>query len=110
MGDKCVIKRSVIGRNCKIGDRVKLTNSILMDNVVLEEGAVIQGSVICSNSRIGSKSELKDCLVGYNQDVVTTSNLLKYIHLYLKFSNFNSIFEGKYSNETIIEVDSWIDE
>ena len=72
IGDKTVVKRSVIGRNCKIGEKVKITNSVLMDNVVVSEGVVIQGSILCSSTKINQKSELKDCLIGYNQDIITT--------------------------------------
>ena len=72
MGDKCVIKRSVLGKNCKIGDKARITNSILMDNVTVEEGVVIQGSVVCADSTIHAKTEFKDCLIGYEQDLTTT--------------------------------------
>merc|ERR1712127_79135 len=71
---------SLIGDNTKIGDKSKVTNSILMDDVKIGDGVVIQGSIICSDSILYSKSEFKDCLVSYEQDVITT---------------------GKYSNETI---------
>ena len=89
LGDKTVVKRSVIGRNCVIGEKVKITNSILMDNVFVSEGVVIQGSVLCNNIKINQKSEFKDCLIGYNQDIITT---------------------GKYSNETIQDVDNFIED
>ena len=43
-----------------------------MDNVKIGEGVIIQGSIICSNSKLYQKSEFKDCLVSYDQDVITT--------------------------------------
>lgn len=43
-----------------------------MDNVTVEEGVVIQGSVVCANSTIHAKTEFKDCLIGYEQDLTTT--------------------------------------
>lgn len=89
IGDKTVIKRSVIGKNCKISEKCKITNSILMDNVVVAEGVIIHGSILCSGTKINQKSEFKDCVIGFNQDIITT---------------------GKYSNETIQDIDSFIDE
>ena len=47
-----------------------------MDNVKIGEGVVIQGSIICTNSKLSQKSEFKDCLVGYDQDVVSTGNFV----------------------------------
>lgn len=88
IGDKALVKRSVIGKNCSIGEKSRITNSILMDNVKIGEGVVIHGSIICSNSSLYQKSEFKDCLVTYKQDVITT---------------------GKYSNEIIKNIDTYID-
>lgn len=87
-GEKALIKRSVIGKNCHIGEKSKITNSVVMDNVKIGEGVIIHGSIICSNSILYQKTEFKDCLVCYEQDVITT---------------------GKYSNETIKNVESYID-
>ncbi len=88
IGDKALVKRSVIGKNCVIGEKSKITNSILMDNVQIGEGVVIHGSIICSGSILYQKSEFKDCLVSFEQDVITS---------------------GKYSNETIKNVETYID-
>ena len=88
IGDKALVKRSVIGKNCVIGEKSKITNSILMDNVKIGEGVVIHGSIICSGSILYQKSEFKDCLVSFEQDVITS---------------------GKYSNETIKNVETYID-
>ncbi len=53
-----------------------------MDNVKIGEGVVIQGAIICTNSKLSQKSEFKDCLVGYDQDVVSTGNFSRnfYFH------------------------------
>lgn len=72
--EKALVKRSVIGKNCVIGEKAKITNSVIMDNVKIEEGVIIHGSIICSNSVLHQKSEFKDCLVCYDQDVITTGN------------------------------------
>ena len=38
IGEKVSIKRSVIGRQCKIGDHVQIVNCTLLDNVIVEDG------------------------------------------------------------------------
>lgn len=57
LGDKCSVKRSVIGATCKLGNNVKIVSSIVMDDVIVEEGSHIQNSIICSSCH------LKVCLL-----------------------------------------------
>lgn len=64
LGDKCSVKRSVIGRHCRIGSNVKIFNSVVMNHVTIEDGCFIQGSVICSNVQLQERVVLKDCQVG----------------------------------------------
>lgn len=64
MGDKCSVKRSVIGRHCRIGSNVKVVNSVIMNHVTIGDGCSIQGSVICSNVQLQERAVLKDCQVG----------------------------------------------
>ncbi|KAJ3686172.1 hypothetical protein LUZ61_015336 [Rhynchospora tenuis] len=64
LGDKCSVKRSVIGRHCRIGSNVKIVNSIVMNHVTIEDNCTIQGSVISSNVQIQERASLKDCQVG----------------------------------------------
>ncbi|KAE9610432.1 hypothetical protein Lal_00006059 [Lupinus albus] len=64
MGDKCSVKRSVIGRHCRIGANVKVVNSIIMNHVTIGDSCSIQGSVICSNVQLQERAVLKDCQVG----------------------------------------------
>ncbi|KAM4084078.1 hypothetical protein ACJW30_08G106100 [Castanea mollissima] len=64
MGDKCSVKRSVIGRHCRIGSNVKVANSVIMNHVTIGDGCSIQGSVICSNVQLQERVNLKDCQVG----------------------------------------------
>ncbi|XP_071724543.1 translation initiation factor eIF2B subunit gamma-like [Rutidosis leptorrhynchoides] len=64
MGDKCSVKRSVIGRHCRIGSNVKIVNSVVMNHVTIGDGCSIQGSVICSNVQLQERVVLKDCQVG----------------------------------------------
>jgi translation initiation factor eIF-2B subunit gamma len=63
MGDKCSVKRSVIGRHCRIGSNVKVANSVIMNHVAIGDGCSIQGSVICSNVQLQERVILKDCQV-----------------------------------------------
>ncbi|KAK2641023.1 hypothetical protein Ddye_022786 [Dipteronia dyeriana] len=63
MGDKCSVKRSVIGRHCRIGSNVKIVNSVVMNHVTIGDGCSIQGSVICSNVQLQERVILKDCQV-----------------------------------------------
>ncbi|GMJ07043.1 hypothetical protein like AT5G19485 [Hibiscus trionum] len=76
MGDKCQVKRSVIGRHCRIGSHVKIVNSVVMNHVTIDDGCIIQGSVICSNVQLQERVVLKDCLVGAGF-VVTMGNEYK---------------------------------
>lgn len=64
MGDKCSVKRSVIGRHCRIGSNVKIVNSVVMNHVAIADGCSIQGSVICSTVQLQERVVLKDCQVG----------------------------------------------
>ncbi|GAB4849495.1 hypothetical protein Ancab_004289 [Ancistrocladus abbreviatus] len=64
MGDKCSLKRSVVGRHCRIGSNVKIVNSVVMNHVTIGDGCSIQGSVICSNAQLQERASVKDCQVG----------------------------------------------
>ncbi|KAM1255965.1 hypothetical protein ACFX1Q_030140 [Malus domestica] len=64
MGDKCSVKRSVIGRHCRIGSNVKVVNSVVMNHVTIGDGCSVQNSVICSNVQLQDRVVLKDCQVG----------------------------------------------
>ncbi|KAK6163998.1 hypothetical protein DH2020_000862 [Rehmannia glutinosa] len=61
MGDKCSVKKSVIGRHCRIGSNVKIVNSVVMNYVTIGDGCSIQGSIICSNVQLQERAVLKDC-------------------------------------------------
>lgn len=73
LGDKCSVKRSVIGRHCRIGSNVKIVNSVVMNHVTIEDGCFIQGSVICNNVHIQDRVILKDCQVGAGYILTTGS-------------------------------------
>lgn len=52
LGDRCSVKRSIIGSTCKLGNSVKIVSSIVMDDVIIEDGSHIQNSIICSESHL----------------------------------------------------------
>lgn len=64
LGDKCSVKRSIIGTTCKLGNSVKIVSSIVMDDVIVEEGSHIQNSIICSGSHLQARCSVRDCKVG----------------------------------------------
>ncbi|KAI7734226.1 hypothetical protein M8C21_004543 [Ambrosia artemisiifolia] len=64
MGDKCSVKRSVIGRHCRIGSNVKIVNSVIMNHVTIGDGCSIQGSIISSNVQVQERAVLRDCQIG----------------------------------------------
>ncbi|CAN1250018.1 Translation initiation factor eIF-2B subunit gamma, partial [Linum perenne] len=71
MGDKCSVKRSVIGRHCRIGSNVKIVNSIVMDHATIGDGCSIQGSVISSNIQFQERVVLKDCQVVFSTALIS---------------------------------------
>ncbi|KAK7359247.1 hypothetical protein VNO77_01200 [Canavalia gladiata] len=73
MGDKCSVKRSVIGSHCRIGANVKVVNSVVMNHVTIGDSCSIQGSVICSNVLLQERAVVKDCQVGAGFVVVAGS-------------------------------------
>lgn len=64
--DKCSVKKSVVGRHCRIGSNVKIINSVVMNYVTVEDGCTIQNSIICSNVNLQERCSLKDCQVKCN--------------------------------------------
>ncbi|XP_066386686.1 uncharacterized protein [Miscanthus floridulus] len=85
LGDKCSVKRSVIGRHCRIGSNVKIVNSVVMNHVVMEDGCHIQGSVVCNNVQLQERAVLKDCQVGAGY-IVTAGSEHKAESLARKYS------------------------
>lgn len=70
-----IIKKSSIGRHCKIGANVRITNCILMNHVIVGDGCVLQGSIICDNTTILSSSTLSNCQVSTGQTIKENSTL-----------------------------------
>lgn len=38
LGEKTSVKRSIVGKHCKIGDKCKIANSVIMDYVTVLDG------------------------------------------------------------------------
>ena len=64
LGDKCSVKRSVIGRGCALGANVKIINSVLMDNCHIAENCHVQNSIVSSGCTLHAGSQVKDCQLG----------------------------------------------
>lgn len=64
LGDKCSVKRSVIGSGCRLGAGCKVINSVLLDGVTLGDGAHVQNTVLCAGATVQDGAALKDCHVG----------------------------------------------
>lgn len=62
-GEKCSVKRSVVGAGCHVGSGVKLVNCVVMNRATIEDGATVQGSVIGPRAVIGAGASLRECLV-----------------------------------------------
>ncbi len=64
IAERTTVKRSVIGKHCRVGRNVRIQGCILMDGVVVAEGAKLENCVLCSGASVGERSTLKDCDVG----------------------------------------------
>ncbi|XBW35850.1 hypothetical protein QEN19_001422 [Hanseniaspora menglaensis] len=57
------VKKSLIGKNCKIGKKTKIIGSILLDNVEVDDNCIIENCIIGYNAKIKRKSKLVNCHV-----------------------------------------------
>jgi len=64
LGDKCSVKRSVLGRGCSLGTGVKIINSVLMDGVQVGDNCHIQNSIVCKGCVVHAGAQVKDCQIG----------------------------------------------
>jgi len=74
-GEKSLVKKSVIGDNCKIGANVKIESSLLMNGVVVENGAVIKSSILFPDVTVGEKADVGMCIISTSQKVNPKSKL-----------------------------------
>jgi translation initiation factor eIF-2B subunit gamma len=63
LGDKATLKRSIMGRRCRVGTGAKVSNCVVHDDVTIADGAHIQGSVVGQGAVLGTGCVLRDCHV-----------------------------------------------
>ncbi|KAJ3128205.1 hypothetical protein HK098_004951 [Nowakowskiella sp. JEL0407] len=68
IGQRCTIKKCIIGAHCNIGNNVKLVNCVIMDHVLVADGAKMEGCIVSNNVKVNGKVQLKDCEVAANYD------------------------------------------
>ena len=67
IGADTLISKSVIGKSCRIGERVIIDGSYIWDDVIIEDGCRLVRSIICNSAIIKSGSVLSQgCVVSYN--------------------------------------------
>ncbi|XP_034257090.1 translation initiation factor eIF-2B subunit epsilon isoform X2 [Thrips palmi] len=65
VGESSTIRRSVVGRNCHIGNGVKIEDSYVWDGCIIKDNCTIQRSVVGSNCVVGEGSVLSQgCILG----------------------------------------------
>ncbi|KAJ1501032.1 hypothetical protein HMI56_003475 [Coelomomyces lativittatus] len=62
-GDRCSIKKSVVGAHVLLGKNVKLVNTVIMDHVVLEDDVKLESCIVGHSAKIMEKCFLKDVIV-----------------------------------------------
>ncbi|KXS18015.1 nucleotide-diphospho-sugar transferase [Gonapodya prolifera JEL478] len=61
IGERCSIKKSVIGAHCVIGKGVKLSGSVVMDYTVIEDNVKLDNCIVGFHAKIGKGSTLLNC-------------------------------------------------
>lgn len=65
IGLNCVIKDSVIGANCSIGNDVKLNGAYVWDNVTIEDGCNLTSCIIAHDVKLRKNTTIKTgCVIG----------------------------------------------
>eukprot|EP00762_Andalucia_godoyi_P007223 ANDGO_08100.mRNA.1 putative translation initiation factor eIF-2B subunit epsilon len=57
VGEKTLIRNTVVGSHCKIGADCKLVDCILWDHVVINDGVVLENCIVCSAVEVESSFE-----------------------------------------------------
>ncbi|KAK6620768.1 hypothetical protein RUM43_011063 [Polyplax serrata] len=66
IGHNSVILRSVIGKNCSIGENVFIRDCYLFDGCIVKDNGKLELSVIGENSKVGENSTLRNCFIKKN--------------------------------------------
>ncbi|KAJ3341090.1 hypothetical protein HDU93_005722 [Gonapodya sp. JEL0774] len=61
MGERCSVKKSVIGAHCVIGKGVKISGSVVMDYIVIDDNVKLDNCVVGFHAKIGKASILTNC-------------------------------------------------
>ena len=80
IGERCSVKKSIIGNHCVIGKNIKITNSIIMDYVTIEDGTKLEGVIIGQRAKISSRCQLKDCEVAGGVVVAAEGFSINLVH------------------------------
>ena len=68
--DNCIIKPSIIGKNCKIGKGAKIgPNASIGNNTTISSNVSIENSIIMSNCIIDGGLNIKDSIISANCDL-----------------------------------------
>lgn len=63
IGDKVTFKTTVIGKNCRLGNKCRLNNVVLMDDCTVGNNTILQNTIVGANCEIGDNCNLNDCQV-----------------------------------------------
>lgn len=74
LGQKTNVKRTVVGRDCKVGDRVRLTGCLVMDGVVIDSDVQLENCIIGQGAVIRNKVKLVNCYVECTNEVPSGTN------------------------------------
>ncbi|PWN53418.1 hypothetical protein IE53DRAFT_338777 [Violaceomyces palustris] len=69
IGERSMLKRSIIGRNCTISKNARIVGCILMDACFVGDGVKLENCILCPKSKVMERSNLKDCDVGFAVEV-----------------------------------------
>ena len=75
LGEKCSVKRSVVGEGASVGAGVKIVNSIVMPRATIEDGCVVQGCVVGPRAVVGAGTTLRECVVRAEAEVEAGEDL-----------------------------------
>ncbi|KAE8270536.1 hypothetical protein A4X09_0g1807 [Tilletia walkeri] len=64
LGDRCVIRRSVVGKGCTIARGAKILGCVLMNGVSVGENAKLESVILAPHTTVGARSSLVDVDAG----------------------------------------------
>lgn len=75
LGEKSLVKRSVIGSHVSIGAGSKLINCLVMDGATIGENCKLDNTIVGPKANVGEKATIKDCCLAPNSVVPADSSL-----------------------------------